>query len=195
MTPLLYAVTDLGDLAVTLPAAVLLLVLVMATDGARLALRIAAALALCVVVTTAGKLLFLACGAAWRVPVASPSGHAAIAALVYGAWAHWLVQTTAAPWRLGWYAAAFVLAGAVAATRVALGAHNTTEALIGLAIGGLCVTLVLRTPSQAPRHGTIRSLAALLITVAFLHGSRLSGEPYLQNPALLAPIRALLCVR
>jgi len=72
---------------------------------------------------------------------------------------------------------------------------NTTEALIGLAIGGLCVTLVLGTPSQAPRHGTIRSLAALLITVAFLHGSRLSGEPYLQNPALLAPIRALLCVR
>lgn len=172
--------TDFGDLAVTLPLAAVVLVWLLRVARWRAAAWWMAALGLCIFLTAVSKVLFFACP---PVPnLNSPSGHAAMSALVYGA-----IALISAAELDGWRRTAAVAAGiafiaAIAGSRVLLSVHSALEVGVGLAIGG--AALALFAWQYLRRHPAVPSLRPLvamsIVLVALLHGEELRAEPFLQ---------------
>ena len=113
-------VTDLGDSAVTLPLAMLVLGWFALAKRDWQAVRAwGAGVAACGLATVALKLAFQSCGHLWLDRVTSPSGHTAMSAMVYGGLGI-LASREAASWRRVCFGAFFaVLALAIAASRAA----------------------------------------------------------------------------
>lgn len=96
-----------------------------------------------------------------------PSGHAANSALIYGAIAVLVLRSLTGPTRWIATAALALLAVLIAASRVYVGAHWPSDALAGLALGGLLLTglaWVLAHPSHPP--ATPRTTYVLLACFA-----------------------------
>ncbi|WP_448188416.1 phosphatase PAP2 family protein [Azospirillum sp. sgz301742] len=187
---LLNAITDLGDSALMLPLAVTLAVVLWSQQSASAALAWIGALIPGLAAITALKLAGHACEKALAIPtLVSPSGHAAFAAMVYGAAAVIVARHTAgaARWLAG--LAATGLVATVAASRLLLDAHSAVEVVIGLTVGGATVTLFALLYRRLP-PATVRSrgaaaaagLAVLLIVA--LHGERLHAESLIRTLAV-----------
>lgn len=183
--------TDFADQAVLLPVA-LTVAVGLWLQGWR---RGAAAWAIAVVGTVGVmgglKLAFFACG--WMIPWAgltSPSGHTAIAALVFGGFSMVLPSG-----RAGVGAAA--LAGLLAATlfgltRLALGVHTVPDVLVGGAVGLVGAIAMRQIAGKRPQGlGWRRLLAAVGLVALAFHGQRLAAETRLHWWALkLWPLTA-----
>lgn len=171
--------TDFGDLAVTLPLSMAMLLWLAHLRRWREAGWWVAALALCIGVTALSKIIFYACPLVAHL--SSPSGHTSMSTLVYGA----IVAVCAAEFD-GWRRGAIVAAGAafvvaIAASRVALMIHSAVEVAAGLTIGGVSLALFtwqyLRRPPAMP---SLRPLVVASIAVmALLHGQELRAETML----------------
>ena len=187
--PQMKFLTDFGDLAVLLPLSALLAVWLM-----RRSLRAGAwwlaAFMLCAGGTALLKICFVACSPLSELQ--SPSGHASLATLVYGA----IGGIAALRWQ-GWRraiilaaTASFVLA--IALSRVALGHHAPPEVVLGLVIGGGSLALFLRGYDRVPPGSFAFTplLAASVLVAGALHGHALHAEEMLHaiSSAVVAPV-------
>jgi hypothetical protein len=138
----MHFVTNLGDLAVLLPAS-LGLVAFLAWIGSREdAAAFATASAVCLLAALLAKLAFAACGARYSlIGVESPSGHSAFGATFYGCLAVLFGAGRTLSRRLALYGVAAALILLIGASRVALDAHTAPEVVVGLFIGAMTVGL------------------------------------------------------
>jgi len=138
----MHLITNLGDIAVLLPASLGLIAYLAWIGRRRDAAAYVAALAVCLTAALFAKLALAACGGDHAVfDVESPSGHAAVAATFYGCVASLLATGRATGWRLALYAGASALVLSIGASRVALEAHTVPEIVIGVLIGVMSIAL------------------------------------------------------
>jgi len=135
-------VSNLGDIAVLLPASLGLIVFLAWIGRRRDAAAYAAAVSLCLTAALCAKIALAACGGAHSVfAVESPSGHAAFGATFYGCLAVLFASGRAIGRRLALYGAATALVLLIGASRVALEAHTLPEVAVGDLIGAASVAL------------------------------------------------------
>lgn len=141
MTP----VSALGDTAFLLPLLACFCLYLAALRRFGLARDIAVAAALGLGATVASKLVFRACGHEIEGSgLTSPSGHAAFAAIAYGALAYAAGIGRPRAVRAGLAVGATLLVLAVGASRVRPHVHTATEVAAGLALGAAALALLLR---------------------------------------------------
>jgi membrane-associated phospholipid phosphatase len=184
------AITNLGDLASALPVAAVL-VLWAWSSGRRAAAALTAVGVVATVILTAGLKLITRDAFAephlsqsLALSAGAPSGHAAIAAYVYGA-AFLLFAgcRDRAPKVVAMALSLAAIVG-VAVTRVTLETHTTGDVLAGLALAGLLLGplawLVRRVPPGS-RPGAAAPLAVILAVVAAaeLSGIRITSTEFL----------------
>jgi membrane-associated phospholipid phosphatase len=167
-------ITNFGDLAVLLPIAVAVLAwLLWSPDSRRLAAAWAVAVVFCGGTIALLKVYFSACPTG---VIDSPSGHAALSILIYGGLAL-IVAERSKPLAVPAIATGLGLALAIAGSRLAIGAHDGVEVLIGLIIGsGTLVifgTALLRNPVPIPTRSMLAVAAVLAIG---LHGQEVHAE-------------------
>jgi membrane-associated phospholipid phosphatase len=168
-------VTDLGDSAVTLPLAGVAVVFLLLSHWPRAALALLSSVAAAAIGIAGLKLFFGACGRALVQPaLVNPSGHAALGTAVYGALALLAVRVVGPGRRIAAYAVFALTAGAIAASRVALQAHGGGEVLMGLAVGlgALALFRVLVGTETPVRLNLRRLIAAVILVLILMHGSR-----------------------
>ncbi len=185
---LLIAVTDLGDSAV-LGGIVLITTIYLLVSGCR---RTALVLLAAFFATAAGigllKIIFFSCHNRIALPfdIRSPSGHAALAAVVWGTIGIIIGQQYS-----GWKKScplliALGLIGFISGTRLALHFHTLDEIIAGLLVGfiGLLLAWILlrRAPSQ--KFHPLGLVIAALVMATALHGLRLPAEDFMKLMAL-----------
>jgi len=179
-------ITDFGDSAVTLPLALAVLACLVWSRWYGAALRWGLAVAGCGLAMALLKLGLFACGS--PPPLAalrSPSGHAAMAAVVYGALAGLVAVRCRRDRQALPYAAAHLLIMAIALSRIALLAHSPLEVIVGLAVGTAFATLFTlglgEAPPTLPPLRWLLGLAAAVLLAA--HGLHLRIEEPLRSLA------------
>jgi len=172
----LTSLTNLGDLAVLLPVAIVVLVWLAFMHTREPALWWVIALAFCVGGTGLLKIIFSVCP---PVPgLQSPSSHTSLSTLVYGGLATFLAVRSGSWQRLVVIAAGGALVGSIALSRVMLNSHTLLETGFGIAIGGLALLLFARgylrhREPQTPLRPLLLTVAVLLV---LLHGQQLHAE-------------------
>jgi membrane-associated phospholipid phosphatase len=155
---LINALTDLGDPAATVLAALCLCGYFWLV-WRPLAMRWAAAVVLCGALVGALKFGLYATGhPVLYHTLASPSGHVAGSALIYGSalcghagrlrWAIWLG-----------------LIGAIAASRMVLHQHTGSDVLVGFAIGAACLLCFVRAWPREHRFAHGRQMAVICLAL------------------------------
>ena len=186
MRTIVTQITGLGDAALLLPAAALLLLYLLRSRSWRAATGWVAALALCAGLTTVAKMMFHACGGQLpALDIRSPSGHTSLSTTFYGCGV--LILSANQSWgrRLTALLLGLGLVLAIAASRVVLHAHTIDEAAAGLAIGLVCVTLFaayfLPRAIYLPYWPiSVTMIAALAL---LMHGQHLTVESLLDRMA------------
>jgi PAP2 superfamily len=185
MRTLITLITGLGDAALLLPAAALLLFYLLRTRSLRTATGWVVVLALCAGLTVVAKMLFHACGSQLpALDIRSPSGHTSLSTTFYGCGALMLSANLSRGRRLAVLLASFALVLAIAASRVALHAHTIEEAAAGLVIGLLCVGFFATHYLPRAVYFPYWPVPLTIIGLALLtHGHHLSVEGLLDRVA------------
>ena len=130
------------------------------------------------------KMIFIGCEAHWfPVGVRSPSGHAAMAAVVLGTVAAMTMNGKSGWRRYVPLFLALLLVLAIAATRVILGVHSMAEVAIGLFVGGFVAafaTFFLRREKAARLEGHALAIA-LIIVGGLFYGTNIPVENFIRN--------------
>jgi membrane-associated phospholipid phosphatase len=171
-------ITDFGDTAVTVPLALLMLCFLAATRQPRLAIGWAIAILGCAAVISGLKLVLDACGNPLAsAGLASPSGHTAMSAVVYGGFAAVIGTRLARPARAALIAGAAALIIAMPLSRIVLHVHTPIEVVVGLAVGLAALTIIVSIAAIRRERLPVLWLAAAAILVAMLfHGERWPAE-------------------
>lgn len=164
------SVTDFGDAAVGVPIAAIVLLVLVASGWQRGAWAWLIAVAGCASLTVLLKLAFhlAACGfdtALPTSPVFSPSGHAALSAIVYGGLAALGGRQMPAVARRVLSGVAVLWIAMIASSRVEVHAHTPVEVIAGLAVGSGALVVLMRMlgPAQSPRARVpVLAITALL---------------------------------
>lgn len=182
------SITDLGDSAVGLALAALVLVALLATGWLRGAVAWVAAIAGCgaamVVFKVASGVASLGCGPAMSTaPAFSPSGHAALSTAVYGGLAVLSGRQMPTAARLFLGAASAALIAMIATSRVAIQAHTPVEVLCGLGVGLGAVALLvhLLRHRTAPRWLVPQLALSLALALAWMYGTHWQVEETLHR--------------
>jgi PAP2 superfamily len=186
MSTVITLITGLGDAALLLPAAALMLLYLLRTRSWRAATGWVAALALCAGLTVVAKMLFHACGGQFPgLDIRSPSGHTSLSTTFYGCGALMLSANQRPGRRLAVLLVGVLLIVAIAASRVAIHAHTIEEATAGLAIGLLCLGLFAT--HYLPRAVELPywpiPVTAIIALALLTHGQHLSVEGLLDRMA------------
>ena len=189
-------ITGLGDAALLLPAATLLLLYLVRTRSWRSATDWMAVLALCAGLTVAAKMVFHACGGQFpALDIRSPSGHTSLSTTFYSCGALMLSAHQSWGRRLAALLAGIGLSVAIAASRVALHAHTIEEAAAGFAIGLFCVALF--STHYLPRAVYLPywpiPVMVILALALVTHGRHLSVEGLLDRTADRLRLAQYLC--
>jgi membrane-associated phospholipid phosphatase len=175
-----HLITNLGDLAVLLPASVALIAILFRWGTRADALTFAFALTICLAATALAKIGFATCGAqSSLVGIESPSGHIGVSAYFYGSLAIIAATERGAAPRIAITSAAAVLIALIGASRIVIHAHNGQEAVAGLAIGLACVGLFYlfrEQPRMLAMPARARVLIALVIVVLLIDAALLGGR-------------------
>jgi membrane-associated phospholipid phosphatase len=196
MRTLATLITGLGDAAVLLPAALVLMICLARSRSWRAASAWVAALALCAFLTIATKIIFHACGGAFpSLAIRSPSGHTSLSATFYGCSALILSANQSGSRRLALYLASGGLVLAIAASRVALHAHTVEEVVGGLAIGLLCLGFYAAycLPRSIDLPDWRVPVAALVALAVLTHGRHLGVEGVLDRFAGQLRVAHFIC--
>ncbi len=183
------ALTDLGNLAVVGPAAIVCWFWLLRRWDTATALRFLFAFVATFVAISGLKVASRwtgggFAGTPFELSTGAPSGHMAMTTLVYGGMAVLLLRLRRS--RISLVAAAFsifTLIG-VAVTRVILQAHTPADVAVGFAVGCVSAAWVCRgaaSSSNRPVQHTIELLAALAVTVLLMHlsGFRLDSAKFI----------------
>jgi PAP2 superfamily len=189
-------VTGLGDAALLLPAAALVLLYLVRTHSWRAATGWVAMLTLCAGLTMVAKMVFHACGGQLpALDIRSPSGHTSLSTAFYGCGTLMLAANQSPSRRLAALLAGVGLSVAIAASRVALHAHTIEEAAAGLAIGLFCVALFSTHYLPRAVHLPYWPIPVIVILGLALitHGRHLSVEGFLDRAADRLRLAQYLC--
>lgn len=171
-------ITDLADEAVLLPMALLVAAGLLLTGWRRAALSWVVAVPVVLGLVVLGKLLALGCPQTlprgWDLR--GPSGHSALAALVYGGMVALLVEPTWRRW-LG-LLVGLVVAAAVGASQVQLGLRTPADVLVGGTIGlaGVWELAGLIGPRPWRLKPPVTLAVLALCLAALLYGAHLDME-------------------
>jgi len=187
----MHLVTNLGDLAVLLPASLGLIAFLAWIGRREDAAAYAAAMVFCLLAALLAKLAFAACGARHDLlGVESPSGHTAFSATFYGCFALLLAPGHTFGRRSALYGCAAALVLLIGVSRVALEAHTAPEVVVGLAIGATSIGLfrVLSVRSEPLRLSAqtivrLSPFAALYAACLLLLAGHWSAEPVIDAVA------------
>ncbi|NUB14957.1 phosphatase PAP2 family protein [Azospirillum brasilense] len=193
------AISLLGSTSFVLPVAGILIVMLWRRHSAVSAARWLAVLAMLMGSVALLKILGHACGIRlFDDRLTSPSGHAALAAAVYGA-----VGVMAARSLDGWRRGVVVLGAlglvvGVAASRILLRYHSVTEVVVGLVLGGLAVAAFAQsfnrmTPSRLNLSPLVLALVVLFGVATYALGDRTNAEPMLKHFAYLLREESPVC--
>jgi len=184
VTRYLVEITDFGDLAVLVPLAVAIPIWLHRVSG--VTAQWILALSICVGLTALLKIVFYGCPPAGDMH--SPSGHASLSTLVYGA----LAFTAAAAWpglrRLIVIGVGAGLVSTIAVSRLLLDAHSLAEVGLGLIIGIVSLALFGQKYVQAPDTKVWPLLIAAGVLISVLHGSQLHAEELLHRITGYVPL-------
>ena len=192
----LAVISDAGDSAILLPLALLLVFALWRYQSWPAAGALILALGACGLVMVLLKITLIACGQVWNAGVVSPSGHAGMSTAVYGALG--IIAARQAPrWQQpGIVLASWLFIGAIALSRVVLGAHSYAEVGLGLLVGAaaLCLfALPYFRLRKAPLNlALLFGLAAAIVLV--LHGAHLPVEKLLHKFAFFSRAAAGVCL-
>lgn len=177
LRPAVAYLTDFADLAVLLPAAALIAVLLAVTGWRRGALVWSAAFVATLGLVLVLKLGFGACGHLIPGDVASPSGHTAAAGVFYGSILAFGTQRAFGRNTLT-VTSVLVVVALIGASRLLLGAHTLAEVVLGGAVGFTAALAMLRFAGPLPdRNGRLALvLLPAAVLVILLHGLRLPAE-------------------
>jgi membrane-associated phospholipid phosphatase len=183
---MLEVITGLGDSGFLVPTSALLLAYFLYLRAGRAALVWVTTLALCAGLTILLKIGFHACGATIPyVNLRSPSGHASFSMTFYASFALMIAVDKPRAVRLALLASSAALVLAIAASRVLLHAHTTSEVAAGLGIGLCCVGWFERhylagTPVLVRWQPL---LAAMLVLALLTYSWHLSIEALIEHAA------------
>jgi membrane-associated phospholipid phosphatase len=174
-----YKLTALGDSALLLPAALLVLVILLAQGERGTALAWVAAMAACGAATLLAKIVFGLCGPRMEAfDISSPSGHAAVSTVFYGSLA--VVLSSRRPVWLGLlvWAAALATIAMIGVTRLLMGVHSHEEVALGLLTGllGLLVFALLHRRAGRPRIRLAPLVVGFALAVALFGGLHVGFE-------------------
>ena len=189
-------ITDFGDTAITVPLAALMLCFLVVAKEWRLALAWAVAILGCAGVVGGLKLILDACGTSIATAgLASPSGHTAMSAAVYGGFAAVVGINLAPPARAALVIGALVLIVAMPLSRVVLHAHTPIEVMVGLAVGLPAAAMIILATLAIPREQLpVAWLVAIAIgLVLLLHGERWPAEQAIHHLAAWLGVLRGLC--
>jgi membrane-associated phospholipid phosphatase len=188
--------TDFGDSAITVPVSLLTFVFLIIIGQRPLAVGWGIAILGCASAIGALKILFAPCGRHLAfAALASPSGHAAMTTVVYGSLAMLLGTSVPRRFRTTLDVAAAFLVAAIAMSRLALGAHDVAEVIVGLIVGlaalaGFRRILLAQHPVVLP----VGWLAgAAMVVIAVFHGARWPTERVVQALAALLHLAMPWC--
>ncbi len=196
MHPIWEFLTDFGDSAITVPVSLLTFVFLIIVGQRRLAIGWGIAILGCASAIGALKILFAPCGQRLAfATLASPSGHGAMTTVVYGSFTLLLGSSLPRPFRMTLDVAAALLVAAIAVSRLALGAHDVAEVIVGLAIGlaalaGFRRILLAQGPVVLP-VGWLAGAATVVIAV--FHGIRWPTERVVHALAALLHLALPWC--
>jgi membrane-associated phospholipid phosphatase len=194
MMALIKTVTDLGDLAILLPLALVVSLWLVAIGRPRLLLWWLVAVALCMGSTAVLKIYFYVCPPV--TDLQSPSGHTSFSTLVYGA----LTLALAGAFT-GWRRSVVVIAGTtfiagIGVSRLLVHAHSVPEVVVGSAIG-LCALALFGAQfwSQRPAELRLRPLVMVCaVMMVLLGGQDISAEEMLHTIGLHLSEAGLACI-
>lgn len=174
-------VTSLGDQAVILPILVLVTLILLVSGQRRAAFWWAFSVALVLGLVLAAKIAFIPCSTYLLVPgLRSPSGHAGASMALYGGLGVLIARLTPVrPLRVVALLSGFLLALAIAVTRIVLEAHTPAEAIFGSLIGIIAPAILATRPVLFVRPIQLRWIWLLLGPLALgalLHGVELGAE-------------------
>jgi len=143
---IMIGITELGDVAVTLPLAVTVLIFLIWRRSWRDSFYWSSALGFSLLAVTIIKLML-------KIPrpvtlysgselYSFPSGHATMSTVIYGLLAVYIASSIASRWRWFVYAIAILLIISIAFSRLYLGAHWLADVTAGLALGTAGVALI-----------------------------------------------------
>ena len=163
---LINIVTHFGDLLVVLPLAAAVLAWLARLRAPSLIFYWLGSVLGCILVTTILKIYFLSCPSG-SFDLRSPSGHASLSVLVYGALGTIAAKAARGTARAVAIGAAAGLIALIALSRALLGAHSTPEIALGLALGGGALApfshRYLRIETRAPFPTRLLLAAAILL--------------------------------
>jgi len=176
-------ITNLGDLDVLLPLALVVAGTLWRWETPAAARAFVYGLTLCLGTLFALKVAFLSCGEYWHAGVNSPSGHTGGSTMVYGAIAVVAAAHSRPALRPFLLAGGVLLIAAIAISRVALHMHSGAEVIVGLLVGSAALALfVLRYRGQPRRRVNLLALGiALSVTSVVAYGSQSSAEVVIHN--------------
>lgn len=175
-------ITNFGDTGVVLPLAVLLVCVLLYAESPRAAWLFARAMLGCVAVMTVLKIVFIACGQHFGLGITSPSGHASLTTMFYGALAVVVWAQPRPVLRMLAVSLTALLVLLVAVSRVLLHAHVPQEVLLGLLVGSVSLACFAR-PYLTMPHPVIRlRRVGVVLGAAFLisYGTVLPAEQMLR---------------
>jgi len=185
MRDAMLAITDLGDSALLLPGSALVFVALWLVVARRTAFAWAIAIGLCCAAMVVLKVGLQPCGQPLiGRSLDNPSGHAAFATAFYGSLALLgLDRVTAPAGRVAIVLLAVLWIGAIAASRVAIGAHTPLEVVVGLGVGLLSVRLFAAGRRGAATPKLALPLIGLLLlgSALALHGNRARSEDLIHH--------------
>jgi membrane-associated phospholipid phosphatase len=188
LRPLTLLVTNFGGQAVILPILVLVALILLVSGQRRAAFWWTFSVALVLGLVLVTKIAFIPCGSYLPVPgLRSPSGHAGASMAVYAGLGVLIARLTSyAPIRIAAVLSGFLLALAIAVTRVVLGAHTVSETILGSAIGVIAPLILATRPALLVRPVRLQWIWLLigpLSIVLLLQGVELGAETVIERVA------------
>lgn len=179
------AVTDAGDSAVVGPLVVVTSGVLWAFGSRRGAWLLVRAWLLAGLGIGTLKVLLLSCGLHWQPGLTSPSGHACMSVVAYGSLAAIFTAGKPLAARLLAGALAVLVIGAIAASRILLGAHTVIEVVVGLEVGvaALFTFLIPWREDVAARLDPRALAVAVFVTAVLLTGTHAPAESYIRHLA------------
>jgi membrane-associated phospholipid phosphatase len=183
------AVTDLGNLAVVGPAAVVCWLWLMRRWNSAISLRFLGAVLVTFVATCALKALSrlvgeTLVGTPFELSTGAPSGHMAMCTIVYGGMAILLLRLNQSPVSLLAAASSVMTLIGVGITRVVVRAHTPADVAIGFLLGCAAVVWLcwsMPRPSRVHARHTAELLVLLVGIVLLMHlsGFRLDSAKFI----------------
>jgi membrane-associated phospholipid phosphatase len=190
------SITDLGDSAVTLPMAAVVIAILFVARRVRPALWWGGCIVASAAVIAMLKLLLTALASHHHTltGLTSPSGHAAMSAIVYGGFVLLIGPSLPRVWRVPAQLGALTLIIAIAASRLVLHEHSIPETIVGLAVGlaalGVLRAGLARVPAE--RMPVVALCAAAVAVIGLMHGTRWHTEPVIRALASSELVHELL---